>query len=97
MVAREKNKINRELGKVLKPIYFDQIPLDDIFDVIRHNGYLVVDEEGNSWSGILCGREATVFFDLNNGLSKTPVPNAKLCLQWYKMQSGRYEITAYVG
>lgn len=98
MVAAEKKAINREIGKLLKPIYFHEIPLEDLMDICERNGYRVVDEEGNRWQGFLCGREGTVYFDLNNGLSKKPVANAKLALQWYKMEvSGRYEVTAYVG
>jgi hypothetical protein len=99
MVAAERKSINKDIGKLLKPnMYFNEIPLDDLMDICSHHGYIVVDEEGNRWSGFICGREGTAYFDLNNGISKTPVANAKLCLQWYKMEvSGRYEIIAYVG
>jgi hypothetical protein len=96
MVAKEKRAINKDIGKILQPnVYLNEIPLDDLMDVCSHHGYLVVDEEGNRWSGFLCGREGMVYFDLSNGF--TIVKNAKLCLQWYKMQSGRYEVIAYVG
>jgi hypothetical protein len=95
MNMREKNKINRDLGKVLKPIYFDQIPLGDIFDTIKSHGYVVVDEAGEPWSGFICGREGRATFDIvsQNGVAS----KYGLQLSWYKMPSGRYEVISYVG
>ncbi len=97
MVARERVKINKEIGKLLKPIYFREIPLADMFDIIEKNGYQVVDEEGNRWAGFICGREGTVIFDIVNLYTRKPAKYG-LNLQWYKMDySGNYEVTSYVG
>ena len=96
MVAKERLKINREIGQLLKPIYFREIPLGQMFDIVEKHGYQVVDEEGNRWGGFLCGREGTANFDI---LSLTDRKHSKygFNLQWYKMESGRYEVIAYVG
>jgi hypothetical protein len=71
MIAKEKNKINRDMGLILKPIYFDQIPLGAIFDAIRKHGYVVVDEAGEPWNGFICGREGRATFDIvsQNGIA----------------------------
>jgi len=95
MVTKQRKAINREIGKLLKPIYFNQIPLGDLDDIIRKHGFLIVDEEGNPWSGFLCGRDGTALFDIVSLAGQ--MAKYKLVLQWYKMPSGRYEITSYVG
>ncbi len=95
MKTTERKKVNRAIGEVVKPIYFEAIPLQDLFDTIESFGYLVVDEEHNPWTGFLCGAEGTVCFDiLDKDTGKLDKSN--LLLQWYTMPSGRYEITAYV-
>ena len=95
MVSIQRKRINREIGILLKPIYFNEIPLGKIDDIIRKHGFFVADEEGNPWSGFLCGREGTVRFDIYSIEGK--LSKYGLSLQWYKMNSGRYEITSYVG
>lgn len=95
MVTKQRKSINREIGSLLKPIYFDQIPLGDLDTIIRKHGFMVVDEEGSPWSGFLCGREGTAVFDIHSLDGK--LAKYRLVLQWYKMPSGRYEITSYVG
>ena len=96
MITKEKNKINREIGKVVKPIYFDEIPLGQMFDIIKDHGYQVVDEAGEPWSGFLCGREGTFWADIMS-LTTQKLSKYRLILQWYKMPSGRYEVISYVG
>lgn len=102
-----KGKINREFGKLLKPIYFTSIPLGDLMDICEKYGVIVIMEDYRRWSGLLVGREGTVYFDLADKKSETEYKgdivytsifkNARLALQWYKMPSGKYEITSYVG
>lgn len=84
-----RNRINRELGKSIDT-YHEEIPLDEIFDIVKSHGHTVVDKAGDEWSGILCGEIGQM--------------NARIIgqyeyylhLSWYKMQSGRWEITVYV-
>jgi hypothetical protein len=71
--------------------YYSQIPLDKIFELIKENGGLPVQEDGTEWSGFLCGHSS--FTEIRvKGVAKVKW----LHLAWYKLQSGRYEITAYV-
>jgi len=95
MKVAEKRAVNRAIDKIVSPIYFNEIPLSPIFEAIESFGYLVVDEEHQPWSGFLCGREGTAMFDLFSKEKGKP-DNSNLMLQWYTIQSGRYEVTCYV-
>lgn len=78
-----------EIGKT----YWATIPLDKIFAAVRSAGYEPVDEDGEPWEGMLTGREGRAVIDLQK--SGKPVKEA-LALQWYKMESGKFEVNAYV-
>ena len=95
MKVSEKKQINKDVGVVVDPTYFNEIPLADIMGAIENHGYLVVDEEHKRWSGFLCGREGQAMFDI---LSRETgkLDNSSLRLSWYTMASGRYEVLAYV-
>lgn len=69
--------------------YHDSIPLETIFGVLRKEGVEVLQEDGTSWEGFLCGENSHTTFPLN-------VKNHVLSLSWYKMESGRWEIVSYL-
>ena len=107
--AGERNKVNKDIQKLLKPTYFKQIPLDKLFKIIEKHGMIVLQEDMTEWSGLLIGgvkQTEMVNFTLGwkheeSGLKsfKTymAVPNATLVLTFYKMpHSGKYEVIAYV-
>lgn len=85
-----KTLVQREISKVVKPTYFDEIPLYDLFQAVSKHGGLVVQEDGSEWSGILCGEQGQTSFTIFGvrGLHY-------LNVSWYKMPSGRYEVVAY--
>jgi len=104
-----KKKINKELINLTTPKhktqYFREIPLQDIFDILKKYSVISLQEDNTPWSGFLTGRSAQTYFNIapidseykNNGYSMyTPYTNAKLALSWYKMESGNYEITTYI-
>jgi hypothetical protein len=104
--ANIKKKLNKEIINLTTPKnktqYFDKIPLQPIFDILSKQGVVALQEDNTEWSGFLTGRSATVDFplapvDSKDGDMYTPFGNASLRFQWYKMQSGRYEITSYIG
>lgn len=84
-----KNQIGRKLHDLTANKYFNEIPLDEIFEIVNVNGLMVVDEAGEAWSGLLCGESGQAHFK---------VQGAKffLHLSWYTMPSGRYEIVTYI-
>lgn len=88
--ATLRNRTNKALYRLTYNSYFDAIPLDTILAIVRDNIGEVVDEDGSSLSVILCGDNSRTRFHIAG------FP-AYLHLAWYKMQSGHYEVTAYVG
>jgi len=96
-----RKKVNNDITKFITNIYFKEIPLKELFSILEKHGIIVLQEDMRKWSGILVGKNETTSFDIapvesKNGDEYIPYGNAKLFLQWYKMGSGKYEITAYV-
>ena len=97
-----RKKINAELSTICTSNgnYYDAIPLQEIFDILKNTGdILVIQEDGTAWDGILAGADAHASFDIvkkdDAGVYRL-ISNCNLQLSWYRMGSGRYEITTYV-
>jgi hypothetical protein len=95
MKAPERRKLNQKIGEYLKPIYFDEIPLGGLLTILEDHGFRACDESGNRWQGFIVGREGWIGFPLK-AVGSQLRHNNRLELMWYKMPSGRYEITSYV-
>ncbi len=93
MNSKTKSSINKLLYHINRE-YHRSIPIIDIDNILMDYGYWLVQEDGSRWSGFLLGSEGTVHIDIAN--EKGVVANTMLYLQWYKMSSGKYEITCYV-
>ena len=100
-----KKKINKVIGQVLKPTYFSSIPLDKVFSATEKFGVIVLQEDQTEWSGLLLGgtdKTEQVYFQLgwkdtmDSEKRYQVIPNAMLALSYYKMQSGKYEVLAYI-
>lgn len=103
--ASTRKKMRTAIQKVLKTTYFKQIPLQDLFDTMKKFGVVALQEDDTEWDGFLLGATGEVNFTLGdanefemvNGLKMyKPFTNVMLALQWYKMQSGKYEVTGYI-
>ena len=97
-----KDKVNRGLDQYNTKgadSYFEEIPLEPIFDVLGEYGLVAVQEDGTDWDGFLLGRNEKVTFDLvlvEDGERKA-VENSVLSLSWYKFdETGRYEVVVYL-
>lgn len=103
MPSNIKKEINESLQELCTGKYYDQIPLDKIFEILENNNAVALQEDGALWEGILCGNEARVSIELgaiwneseNEGVY-VPCDNVMLVMSWYRMGSGRYEINTYV-
>ena len=105
--ARIRTRMNKALCGLDN--YHQGIPLGTIFGILEDNHYVPLQEDNTKWDGFICGDEGQTTFplgDLNeirdaslvceqDAPTYTPVDNV-LCLSWYKMSSGRYEIVSYV-
>lgn len=81
LLAKQQNKANNALYE-LGLTFHDFVPLDTVASILDKNGFDPLEEM------ILCGREGR----LNEPIGR----NRWLSLTWYKMESGRYEVVAYV-
>ena len=104
----ERNKINKQIQKFLKPIYFSDIPLDGIFDILDKFGIKAIQEDNTEWSGFLMGgSKQTEMVHFNLGWKDEyervsgkkvymAIQNAVMTMTYYKMPSGKFEIIAYI-
>ena len=101
---KNRQNINRSIHDLGS--YHDKIPLGSIFDILKNNGVMPIQEDGTYWSGMLiggkeCGEEGTkdqvALIDLAINVNGQYLPCKQgLSLSWCKMPSGKYEIVAYV-
>lgn len=106
LVNKVKSKMNKEISAFLKQTYFEEIPLKDLFDILKKYDIVPIQEDNRYWDGMLTGGvkdTAQVYFDLAWKDSKEgnryteEVPNANLAMSYYKMpRKGKYEIIAYI-
>lgn len=68
--------------------YWPSVPLSQILSAVRPYAE-PVDEDGMAWQGILAGREGKTTIDLEGC-------DQALHIQWYRMDSGKYEVNAYI-
>ena len=96
--------INRTLHEI-GLTYHDAIPLDTIFGAIKGQGLVPLQEDNTEWDGFMCGADGRCYIPVGDALSKTekngldmyePYRKRALALSWHKMESGRYEIVAYI-
>jgi hypothetical protein len=85
LTAKERNTVNRLLSDL--PLFSTAIPIDGMQNVLDTIGVMFVKDF------ILCGREGRATFDLFRNGQELP---HMLVLTWYKFDTGRYEIVAYV-
>lgn len=99
--ASVRNRLNGKIAEVASGNPIARIPLTDIDDILRSEGYLLVQEDGTKWAGILTGRDGKAKIDIGllstedeNGIYE--MVNSLLFLTWHKFDTGRWEVIAYV-
>lgn len=98
----------KTIQKVLKPTYFNEIPISEMFGELKKLGVVVLQEDNTEWSGLLVGSSGQTNFVLgpietaqyiNNSTFYQSYSNVMLALQWYKddkRNSKRIEVTGYI-
>lgn len=94
-----RKKLNRALYLFTIARYYDGVSISAMNEILEKESYTLIQEDGTPWEGFLCGemgsaRIEIAFIDEFERLD--PVTNSLLALQWFKMESGRYEINAYL-
>lgn len=99
--AATKKKVSHEVSGLSSGKYYDEIPLQDVFDILKKYGIVALQEDNTEWDGFLTGREGQATLPLAPIASKsaegfyTPYSNVGLHFSWYKMPSNRYEFIVY--
>ncbi len=88
-------RINKELVNL--GTYHKNIPVDKIFAVLALHEVVVLQEDGTPFQGFFCGEQGRVGLDIKMQYHPFPIKNKRLQVSWYKMQSGNFEVIAYVG
>lgn len=68
--------------------YWSFVPLSQIFNAVRPFAE-PIQEDGTPWEGIVAGREGRASIELEGA-------KPMLHIQWYKMESGKFEVNAYI-
>ena len=83
---------NDRIYDLINNKYFQSIPNDQLFQIVRDAGFRFDPEEEEF---ILVGRDGRATWQLHDEAGRAV--NHMLVLQWHKMdRTGRYEVVAYV-
>lgn len=101
----QKKKGNNALMKLLEPTYFKTIPLKEIIKTLSKVGLVVLQEDATEWEGFVAGREGKMLTPLAPAETETkykgvtfftPFTNTQFVMTYHKMESGTFEVIAYV-
>jgi len=84
-----KNIANKKLNNLLTNKYFNSVPLTEIFEIIKTEGIIPLQEDNTEWEGLICGSEGRMTIPTN-------FVNIHFTLTWYRMVSGRFEVLAFL-
>ena len=92
-----RKKINSKLTKI--PSYSASIPVQDILDIVKANGFEAICEDGTPFSAIFCGHNGTCSIQIKE-IATNKVQNECIQLQWWGEnehgRKGQIEINCYV-
>ena len=82
---------NDQIYDLIQNKYFRSIPNDELFSIVKRAGFRFDPEEEEFF---LVGRDGKATWQLYDEEGREV--NHMLVLNWHKMDSGRYEVVAYV-
>jgi hypothetical protein len=94
LLANKRKAVNNKLYTLCKT-YHESIPLDTINGILRDTANIeLLDDDGTELSCLLCGTDSYSTFPV--GKPGMVCSNSVLVMTWHQMQSGRWEIVAYL-
>jgi hypothetical protein len=103
--AADRNRLNASVRAAVPENYYPNIPMDQLREAMKMEGYVPLQEDGTEWAGMFLGSEGETFIPMGklsegrmlHGLATyKPVSNSGLRMTWYEMPSGKYEIVKYI-
>jgi hypothetical protein len=108
MTAQIRKKSSKVVYELLKPTWFDSVPMAELIAALKKVDVIVLQEDNTEWAGMLLGNSGTGLFPLGD-FSKSdvrgserifaPFTNAGLFLSWYHSDSRngrRIEVIGYI-
>lgn len=94
-----RKRINRKIYEQTNSLS-NEIQLTTIDKILREDGFLLVNEDGTPWSGLLLGESSQCNIEVGS-LSKVEnemhkIEENMVVLSWYRHTTGRIETTAYL-
>jgi hypothetical protein len=86
---KAKKQASKAISAVVKPIYFESIPVAQLSAAMEANGF-----DAQNFDGIYTGRQGNT--SIACSFIADPNKAVYVSLSWYRMPSGRIEIVAYV-
>lgn len=106
LAAKERKLVSKAISALLKPTYFNEIPICDIKKTLADHSLVLLQEDNTEWSGFLMGSNAHVLFTLGHKSTAVkqfeenvyqPLDNVGLLIAWYRDASRpRIEVTGYI-
>ena len=94
MKLTNRKKISKGLCEISSR-YWCVIPIGPIDDVLREQGYRLINEDFTDFEGFFLGSSSRATLQIAPiGVDKEE--NRVIVLSWYKMETGRYEINCYI-
>jgi hypothetical protein len=93
MNKRDRKRAN-ETFYTIGRTYYERIPVGLLFGVCKAHGVRPVQEDETEFSGFFCGADGRADIDLRDEDGSDA--GSALLIYWHKMESGRYEVTAYI-
>jgi len=100
-MARINAKIRRALNVAIEPYSstnvkkFTAVPVGDIDEALSQAGFMLIQEDGTPWSGLLLGDDGHCAIELATA-ELDRIENSMLSLSWHRFDSGNYEVVAYI-
>ena len=100
-----KKKGNRALEKALEQTYFPNVPIKEIIKALHKVGLVILQEDSTGWEGFITGKSGKMLVPLAPTETETnykgvkfftPFTNTQFVMTWHKMDSGTFEVIAYV-
>lgn len=92
-----KNRLRNGIADAVSETYFPSLsqPIENLKETLEGVGYYLSNEDGSPFEAIFTGERGRS--ELNIADAKTSsVIEDRIIFTWYKMQSGRYEVVAYL-
>jgi len=97
-----KSQLQKAVNAVLKPTFFDQIPLQQISDALKQMNVRLLQEDGTDFSGFLMGEKECGTPEASNQHTEFQLAlgnqllKCALMLSWCRMGSGKMEVIGYI-